>query len=46
MVTDPDIEKIFAQNLSLDETSQALIDAANANGGKDNITVILLKAEN
>ena len=43
MVKDPDIEKIFSQNMSLDETSQALIDAANANGGKDNITVVLVK---
>jgi len=45
MVLDPDIEKIFALNMPLDETSQALIDAANANGGKDNITVILVKVE-
>ncbi len=45
MVKDPDIESIFAQELSLDETSQALIDAANANGGKDNITVVLVKVE-
>lgn len=45
MVTDSNIEKIFAQNLSLDETNQALINAANANGGKDNITVVLVKVD-
>jgi len=45
MVDDPSIEAIFAKKMSLDETTQALIDAANANGGKDNITVVLVKVE-
>ena len=46
MVSDPDIEKIFLQNLPFEKTAQTLIDTANANGGKDNITVVLIKVDN
>lgn len=45
MITDPDIEEIMNRNLPLDETVQVLIDQANANGGKDNITIVLVKVE-
>jgi PPM family protein phosphatase len=45
MVTDKNIEEILNRGLTLDETAQVLIDQANANGGKDNITLILVKVE-
>jgi serine/threonine protein phosphatase PrpC len=45
MVSDKDIEEILNRGLTLDETAQVLIDQANANGGKDNITLILVKVE-
>jgi protein phosphatase len=45
MVSDEGIEEIMNRELSLDETAKILIDQANANGGKDNITLILVKVE-
>lgn len=42
MVSDKDIETILLQDLSLKEKCDALIQAANASGGEDNITLILL----
>ena len=38
-----DIFKIVKQNLPLDKTAETLVDTANSNGGKDNISVILIK---
>lgn len=43
MLASPAIEKIMAQPKALDELSRELIEAANQNGGKDNITVVLLE---
>jgi protein phosphatase len=42
MASDQEIEEILNQGGSLEEMTQKLIDKANANGGKDNISVILL----
>src|SRR5262245_18244701 len=39
------MEAILEEARSLDETCQALIDAANAAGGPDNITVAMLKVD-
>jgi serine/threonine protein phosphatase PrpC len=39
------IEAIFAEGRSLEDTCQALIDAANEAGGPDNITVIILNID-
>lgn len=46
MVPENTMSEILSKGLSLDESAQILIDTANANGGKDNITVILVKVEN
>jgi protein phosphatase len=45
MLSDEEIQQILKINRkkTLRETSQALIDAANEAGGKDNITVVLVK---
>ena len=43
MITSKQIIAILEQNLSLEEKVQALIDAANEAGGKDNITVVLVE---
>lgn len=43
MIEDEDIFKIVKQNLPLDKTAETLVDTANSNGGKDNISVILIK---
>ena len=45
MVSDPDMEAVLASGVSLEEMTRQLVDMANANGGKDNITVILVKVE-
>jgi protein phosphatase len=42
MVSDETIKKIVNQN-SLEEGAKLLIDTANKNGGKDNITVVLFR---
>ncbi len=44
MVRQPEIEALLAQPGSLDEVGHNLVSAANANGGKDNVTVILAEA--
>ena len=41
MVGDGDLARILASQPNLDAACQAMIDAANANGGVDNITVVL-----
>jgi PPM family protein phosphatase len=41
MVVDSAIAKILATETSLEHKAQMLIDAANANGGRDNISVLM-----
>ena len=43
MVTNEEIAKLLEQPGSLKEKGQALIRLANANGGKDNIAVVLIE---
>jgi serine/threonine protein phosphatase PrpC len=45
MVDDASILKIVRENADLDRAASTLIDAANAGGGDDNITVILIRCE-
>jgi protein phosphatase len=45
MVDEPFIERTVAHAASLEEAGGALIDAANDAGGRDNITVILVRLE-
>jgi len=42
VVSEEDMSKIFAQSGSLEEKCHAFIEAAKAQGGPDNITVVLL----
>ncbi len=42
MVPEPNIGTLLASNADIDDTSRSLIDAANAAGGKDNISVIVV----
>ena len=42
MLEDEEIEKILKERLSLEEKAKKLVEAANDNGGKDNIAVILI----
>jgi serine/threonine protein phosphatase PrpC len=43
MLTDAEIEAILSNgDASLDTKTEALIDAANANGGRDNISIVLV----
>lgn len=44
MVADDDIALILAQPILLDDISRQLIDAANASGGRDNISVVTIRA--
>ncbi len=43
MVPDPKIAEILAGNSNLEAAVQQLIEAANANGGVDNVTVVLAR---
>jgi serine/threonine protein phosphatase PrpC len=43
MVRDHEMLETIASSETLDHACDALIDLANANGGKDNITVVLAK---
>lgn len=43
MVSEERIEKILSSGLSLSSTCEALVDEANRNGGKDNISCILIR---
>lgn len=45
MVRDQDLAKIMQMPVPTDQLAQALIDSANANGGRDNITVLLAQVE-
>lgn len=44
MLEDEEIGAILKEPVSMEEKAQRLIDAANDNGGKDNITVIIIDA--
>jgi serine/threonine protein phosphatase PrpC len=43
MVPEDDILKVLSDNTDLEQACQQLIDAANANGGSDNITAVLIR---
>ena len=43
MITDEEILTIVSRELSLEERTAALVEAANLSGGRDNITVILIE---
>lgn len=45
MVRDQEIEKILQMPLAFEHLAQCLIDTANAHGGRDNITVLLVQAQ-
>ena len=45
MVDDPGIGRILAGDGTLEEKAVQLVDAANANGGRDNISVMLAQAD-
>jgi protein phosphatase len=45
MVSEERVEEILASSDTLSATAQALIDEANAAGGRDNITVVLFRIE-
>jgi serine/threonine protein phosphatase PrpC len=45
MISEADVAEILRDTVSLDEAAQALIDAANRNGGRDNITVVLFRVD-
>ena len=46
MVSEPDIKKVLLSCVSLEKKCGKLVDKANKNGGKDNITIILIEPEN
>lgn len=43
MVSDAEICRIIGQDMSLEDKARKLVQTANANGGRDNITVMLIK---
>jgi PPM family protein phosphatase len=45
MIQPPEIRELMIANPELDEMCRALVERANANGGADNITVVLAKIE-
>ena len=45
MISEGDVQRILSDAGSLDEAAGELIDAANANGGRDNITVVLFRVD-
>ena len=45
MVNDPEIAMILGAPVPLEQRAAQLIDLANANGGRDNITVLMAQAE-
>ena len=42
MVSNEQIQQIIKTEKSLQKTAESLVDAANRNGGRDNITVLLI----
>ncbi len=45
MVPDAEIERIVANSPTLESAAQRLVDAANAAGGEDNVSAVLLRLE-
>ncbi len=45
MVDDVSLAAILRRRLTLEDKAQALIDGANARGGRDNIAVVLVQAK-
>ncbi|MPN58220.1 Protein phosphatase PhpP [bioreactor metagenome] len=45
MLSDASLESLFEENLPLARLKEALIEAANAAGGKDNIGVVLIEQD-
>ena len=45
MVSDDDLAAILGEGRPLDQTAAALVEAANDNGGRDNITAVLFRLE-
>jgi hypothetical protein len=45
MVSEADVAEVIQSSSSLEEAARALVEAANAKGGKDNITVVLFRVE-
>jgi protein phosphatase len=45
MISDPAIAQVLIAHPSLEDAGRALIEAANDAGGKDNISVILVRAQ-
>jgi len=45
MVSEEDMARTLTESYSLKEAAYRLVDAANQNGGKDNITVVLFRLE-
>lgn len=45
MLSDEEIRDIVATPATLDETVQSLIDAANERGGRDNVTVVIVRID-
>jgi serine/threonine protein phosphatase PrpC len=45
MVSDDDLAAILSEGRPLGETAATLVDAANKNGGRDNITAVLFRLE-
>jgi serine/threonine protein phosphatase PrpC len=45
MISEGVVAEILRDSQTLDEAAQALIDAANQNGGRDNITVVLFRLD-
>jgi len=45
MISEGDVADILRSHETLDSAARALIDAANANGGRDNITVVLFRLD-
>lgn len=45
MLEDAELEEIICSDLSLEEKTEKLITVANDNGGRDNISVILIEPE-
>ena len=43
MVEDYDIKRIVTNNTQIEDAVRTLIDQANENGGKDNISAILIE---
>jgi protein phosphatase len=45
MLQDADIASILLEDVELEGMATRLIEAANANGGRDNISVLLVRAQ-